>query len=81
MFKNITDFPTLKEIETDLFRVLQETSSVVVQEVLEDLEFQLAESRDKKRYEHKGRRSVTMDTLFGSAEISRVYYRDRETEK
>lgn len=82
MFKNNTELPTLKEIETDLFRTLQETFSDVLQEVLGKIDQQLAENRDKKRFEHKGNRPITMDSLFGTLEISRrTYYRDRDTGK
>lgn len=81
MIKNTTTTLTLKEIETDLFRTLQQTFSDVFAQLLTDLDQQLADSRDKKRYQLKDKRPMTMDSLFGSIEIRRNYYYDRQSEK
>ena len=70
-------FPTLKEIERDLFRILQATFSDVLQEMLEEFDQQIMATRDKKCYELKDKRTVTMDTMFGSITVKRNYYRDR----
>lgn len=81
MNKNNTITPTLKDIETDLFRTLQKTFSEVFEQLLTDLDQQLAESREKARFQLKDKRPMTMDSLFGSIEIRRNYYYDRESEK
>jgi len=73
--------PTLKEIETDLFRTLQQTYSDVFQQFLTELDQQLAENRDKARFQLKDKRVMTMDSLFGSIEVNRNYYYDRENKK
>lgn len=41
----------------------------------------IMESREKKRYEFKDKRLVTMDPLFGSITVKRNYYRDRIKDK
>jgi len=81
MLKNNTKLPTLKEIETDLFRTLQQTFSDVFQQLLAELDQHLAEIRDKARFQLKDKRPMTMDSLFGSIEIRRNYYYDRQNGK
>jgi len=81
MIKNNTNSPKLKEIETDLFRALQNTYSDVFSELLTDLDKQIAENRDKARFELRDKRPMTMDSLFGSIEIRRNYYYDRQSKK
>ena len=78
MLKNNTESLTLKEIETNLFRMLQQTYSDVFQEFLTELDQQLAKERDKARFQLKDKRAMTMDSLFGSIEVSRNYYYDRK---
>ena len=77
MKKHTTNLPTLKEIERDLFRTLQATFSDVLGELLEEIDEKIAQTRDKKRYELRDKRTVTMDTMFGSVRMKRNYYRDR----
>lgn len=81
MLKNNMKLPTLKEIETDLFRTLQQSFSDVFQRLLTDLDEQLAGSRDKSRFQLKDKRPMTMDSLFGSIKITRNYYYDRQNGK
>ena len=50
MNKDIMNLPTLKEIELDLFRVLQKTFSDVITQILEELDQEIASSRDTKRF-------------------------------
>ncbi len=77
MTQYITELPTLKEIERDLFRTLQATFSDVLQRTLAEFDQKIMETRDKKRYELRDKRPVTMDTMFGSITVKRNYYRDR----
>src|SRR5690606_18039398 len=81
MIKNNMNLPTLKEIETDLFRTLQITYSETFSQLLTELDQLLAENRDKKRFQLKDKRKMTMDSLFGSIEVNRNYYYDRESKK
>lgn len=78
MIKNNTHLPTLKEIETDLFRLLQETYGDVLSQLLMNFDGEIAQSRDKKRFQLKDKRPIVMDCMFGSIEIRRNYYLDRE---
>jgi hypothetical protein len=50
MQKNNTVYPNLKEIEQMVWRQLQDTFSSVMKNILEDMDQQIAEERDKKRY-------------------------------
>jgi len=81
MIKNNTKLPTLKEIETDLFRTLQQTYSDAFTRLLTELDQVIAENRDKARFQLKDKRKMTMDSLFGSIEVNRNYYYDRESKK
>ena len=45
--------PTLKEVETDLFRALQQTYSDSFNQVLTELDLVIAENRDKARFQLK----------------------------
>lgn len=65
MKKDIMNWPTLKEIERDLFKVLQHTFADVLSKVLEDLDQQITATRDKGRFRYKDKRPLTLDTLFG----------------
>ncbi|CAI9393860.1 TPA: ISLre2 family transposase [Acinetobacter baumannii] len=77
MKQNTIKLPTLKEIESDLFKTLQETFSEVLEELLTGYDREIAEQRDKGRYQLKDKRAIQMDTLFGSVSIKRNYYWDR----
>ncbi|WP_157727857.1 UPF0236 family protein [Aeribacillus pallidus] len=46
--------------------------------MLEDIDRQLAETRDKRRYHLKDKRRSTIQTLFGEVTFERNYYLDRE---
>ena len=48
--KNITDLPTMKELEQITFRALQNSFSKVMAETLSELDQWIAENRDKKRF-------------------------------
>ena len=78
MKKDNIQFPTLKELEKDLFTMLQKTFGDVLTKVLEDMDQQIAETRDKRRFYLQDKRAVEMDTSFGSIIIKRNYYKDRE---
>lgn len=73
-----TNSLTLKEIERDLFRALQIAFAELFTALLEDIDRQLAETRDKRRYHLKDKRRTTIQTLFGEIAIERNYYLDRE---
>ena len=81
MKQNNINYPTLKEIETDLFRVLQQSFSDVFSKLLIELDQQLAKSRDKARFQMKDKRLAVIDSMFGSIEVKRNYYYDRINKK
>jgi hypothetical protein len=77
MQQNSTDWPNLKQLEQLLWRQLQETFSVVMKRLLEEIDQQIAEARDKKRYRLLGKRPLSFTSLFGELSMKRTYYRDR----
>ena len=79
MQKNNTDYPNLKQIEQSVWRTLQETFSTVMTSILTDMDEQIANDRDKKRYRLLDKRSIHLVSLFGEIEVERNYYRDRES--
>ena len=78
MQKNNTVYPNLKQIEQLVWRQLQETFSKVMKTLLEDMDKQIAEERNKKRYRLLDKRTTTIISLFGEIKVKRNYYRDRE---
>ena len=77
--KDIISKFTLKELEQLIFRSLQITFSEVMAKVLTEMDQIIAEGRDKNRFELKDKRVFSFESMFGSVELRRNYYRDRET--
>lgn len=71
----------MKELEQLIFRSLQASFSEVMGKVLTEMDQIIAEGRDKKRFELKDKRKLSFESMFGSVELRRNYYRDRETGK
>ena len=65
------DFNTL---EKEIFRIGCEYAASLMEEVLKQMDKQLAESRDKKTYRHKGSRATTLKTLMGEVTYDRTVY-------
>ncbi len=74
MQKNNTVYPNLKQIEQLVWRQLQETFSEVMKTLLEDMDKQIAEERNKKRYRLLDKRTTTIISLFGEIKVKRNYY-------
>ncbi|MGG3210828.1 UPF0236 family protein [Geobacillus stearothermophilus] len=74
-----TEWPLLKELEEQLVRTLQKVFAVLLATLLEEIDQQLAEARDKRRYQLKDKRPTTIQTLFGEVTFRRNYYYDRQT--
>ena len=64
MQKNNTVYPNLKQIEQLVWRQLQETFSKVMKTLLEDLDKQIAEERNKKRYRLLDKRTTKNSHYF-----------------
>ncbi|KMY56522.1 UPF0236 family transposase-like protein, partial [Geobacillus stearothermophilus] len=58
---------------------LQKVFAVLLATLLEEIDQQLAEARDKRRYQLKDKRPTTIQTLFGEVTFRRNYYYDRQT--
>lgn len=79
--KDIINSLTMKELEQITYRALQKSFSQVMAKTLIDLDEAIAIGRDKKRFYLKDKRPLKFDSVFGSVEVNRNYYQDRETGK
>lgn len=75
--ENLVSF---KELEKKIYSYVCELAREITQQMLESYDKELAESRDKKLYRGKGKRSTTIKTVYGEVEYSRNVYRT-ETEE
>lgn len=50
-----------------------------MKDILEEMDRQISEARDKKRFRYKEKRQMNIVSLFGEITINRTYYRDRES--
>src|SRR5690625_635934 len=76
----INNIPTLKEIESNLFRELQEVFHKTLVSILKDLDILLRDNRDFERFENREMQKTTLATMFGSITINRRIYRDRDND-
>ncbi|WP_250637974.1 UPF0236 family transposase-like protein [Novibacillus thermophilus] len=77
--KDIITTITMKELEQMTFRLLQACFPQVMAEILVEFDTIIAETRDKKRFYLKDKRPLKFDSIYGSVELERNYYQDRET--
>ncbi|BBO00412.1 UPF0236 family transposase-like protein [Sporolactobacillus terrae] len=77
MKQNNTVYMNLKQLEQWVWRQLQETFTQVMKKLLEDMDQQIADERDKKQYRLVSKRPLQITSLFGELTIERAYYRDR----
>jgi len=66
---------TFKEIERKYFKIGCKVARMLMQELLEKADRELAESRNKAELRHKGTRTTTIKTLMGEVSINRVLYK------
>jgi hypothetical protein len=67
----------LKQLEQLVWRQTQETFGQVMKKLLEDMDQQISDERDKKRYRYVAKRRLRLTSLFGELTIKRTYYRDQ----
>lgn len=72
------NFPTLKEIELELFGMLQKKFSQALTKVLDELDQEIASKRDKSRFYLHDKPATSFETMFGPITVKRNYYRDRK---
>jgi len=66
---------TFKEIERNIYEIGCEIARKLMQEMLEKMDKELAESRNKAELRHKGSRATTIKTLMGEVAVSRTLYK------
>ncbi|GAY79135.1 hypothetical protein NBRC111894_4689 [Sporolactobacillus inulinus] len=81
MEQNTTTYMDLKQLEQLVWRQTQETFAQVMKHLLGEMDQQIAEERDKKRYRLVDKRSFQLTSLFGELTIERNYYRDRDKQE
>ena len=81
MNKDIKELPSLKEVERKLFSFLQEKFKEMLVDILQEVDQWILENRDTGRYALKDRRKFTLDTIFGTFDMKRRTYYDREAKE
>lgn len=76
--KKIEDFSVFVE---EIFKTVLECGRMIIKERLEDLDEQLMQNRDSKRYRNKGSRKTAVKTKLGTIEYSRRIYHDTAENK
>ncbi|GCL72052.1 hypothetical protein PN4B1_19690 [Paenibacillus naphthalenovorans] len=76
-----TIMPTMKELEQWIFRKMQEEFASAMKKVLEMLDQQILEQRDRERYRVKDEREASVNTVFGNIRFKRRLYHDRQSGK
>lgn len=66
---------SFKELEKKIYSYVCELAREITTHVLESYDKELAETRDRKQYRGKGKRSTTIKTVYGEVEYSRNVYR------
>ena len=61
-------------LEKEIFKIGCEFAAGLMEHILSSLDKQLEESRDKKKYRHKGTRATTLKTLMGEVSYDRIVY-------
>ncbi|ATA59736.1 hypothetical protein GS458_1285 [Geobacillus stearothermophilus] len=65
-----TEWPLLKELEEQFVRTLQKVFAVLLAALLEEIDQQLAEARDKRRYQLKDKRPTTIPNAVWRSDVS-----------
>jgi len=71
---------TFKRIERDFFEIGCEVARMLMQEFLEKVDKELANSRNKLELRHKGTRATTIKTLMGEVTVNRIVYKSNKAD-
>ena len=79
MMKSIVNenLVSFKVLEQKIFDYVCELGCLITQQVLENYDKELAQSRDKKLYRGKGKRKTSIKTVYGEVEYNRTVYRTK----
>ena len=79
MMKSIVNenLVSFKVLEQKIFDYVCELGRLITQQVLENYDKELAQSRDKKLYRGKGKRKTSIKTVYGEVEYNRTVYRTK----
>ena len=74
--KSIVDenLVSFKMLEQKIYDYVCELGRLITKQVLESYDAKLAESRDKKIYRGKGKRKISIKTVYGEVEYRRTVY-------
>jgi hypothetical protein len=68
-----------KDIEKEIFGIVCAAGLSTITLMIEKLDNELSEKRDKKRYRYKLKTEKTIQTIMGELVFSRRYYIDKHT--
>ena len=68
---------SFKELERKIYSYVCELAREITRQKLESYDKELSETRDKKLYRGKGKRSTTIKTVYGEVEYSRNVYQTK----
>lgn len=82
MMKSIVkeNLVTFKELEQKMFAYVCEIATEMTQIILEEYDRELHDSRDKKKYRDKGRRTTAIKTVYGDVTYARHVYQTTDEE-
>lgn len=66
---------TFKNIERDFYKIGCDVAKLLLQKFLEEMDTELAESRDKAVLRHRGKKTTSIKTLMGEVSVDRAIYR------
>lgn len=70
---------TFNEIERLIFTAVCQAAAAATKKILENIDAELARTRDKKLLRDKGRRKTTVKTVYGEVEYKRHIYKNTRT--
>ena len=56
---------SFNDLEKEIYRISCEYGSKLMREILETIDEEIANNREKSEYRHKGKRKTTIKTLMG----------------
>src|SRR5699024_9759438 len=79
--KDIINTLTMKELEQLTYRALQNSFSQAMAKTLQELDEARVSGREKNRVYLKDKRTLTIESVFGSVTLGKNYYQDKKTGK
>ena len=72
---------SFKELEEKLYQLICEKTKEAFEELIELVDKEIMENRNKDRYKNKDKKERTLKTKIGEMKLERRYYKDKEKDK